>query len=357
MLKELVANAAILISAISLGNAFFKKTCYAPDKLSQRVLMGLLPAAIGCILMLFSIPVGSSLIVDLRFIPVFIAAFYYPLSSLTITTAVICGFRIFAFGITPTSTAGGLSVIAVALVCALLKKRRMRLSVKWIISVVWVCIVVGISLFILAVPSHAFWSALLGYAGGHIVVGFAIFFYLQYVTKVNDAFRQLHKDSRTDFLTGLDNFRQCDISLNTHYAAAVEGGNSLSILFIDIDNFKRINDTYGHLAGDQILQALGRQLTALCRATDIVCRRGGEEFTVILPHIRLEQAYATAERIRQHIAAQRHTLQDGTVINITVSIGVSCYPETSARQEELIEHADTALYRAKHSGKNTVISA
>jgi diguanylate cyclase len=353
MLKELIANAAILISSISLGNAFLKKTCYAHDKILQRVLMGLLTAALGCILILFSIPVGSSLIVDLRFIPVFIAAFYYPLSSLTITTAVICGFRIFAFGVTPTSITGGLSVVAVALVCALL----IKLLIKWTIGVAWVCVTAAVSLLILDVPPHAFWLALVGYAGGHIVVGFGIFFYLQYVTKVNDAFRQLHIDSKTDFLTGLNNFRQCDKSLNKHYAAAVDGGNPLSILFIDIDNFKHVNDTYGHLAGDQILRTLGRQLKTLCRATDIVCRRGGEEFTVILPHCQLAQAHATAERIRENVAAHRHTLTDGTVISISVSIGVSCYPETSIQQEELIEHADTALYRAKHSGKNTVISA
>ena len=354
MIKELFTNATILIAAISLGNILFKNFTYKPEKLFHRLVIGLFGGAIGCVLLLYSIPVGSVLIVDLRAIPILIIAFYGTLPSLAVASVVSCVFRIFTFGVSPTSIVGGLSIIAVALLCALIAKSRKKLYIKWILGIAWVSVVAAISLFILRVPAKDFWLILGGYSGGHIATGLTAYFYLKHVTALNQAYEKLANDSKTDFLTGLNNFRQYDESLNACYSKAAKHGQSLSILFIDIDNFKRVNDTYGHLAGDQILRTLAAQMLTACRSSDIVCRRGGEEFTIILPQCNLDKACITAERIRKSVAEKQHTLPTGETVTITVSIGVSCYPETSTHEQDIIDQADTALYQAKHSGKNTI---
>ena len=357
MIKELFTNATILITAISLGNIYVKKITFKPRKLSRRLLLGLIAGTLGCVLMLFSIPVGPSLIVDLRTVPILIVAFYATLPSLAVATALGFIFRIFIFGVSQTSIVGGLSILVIAVACALIARIRINRKLKWIFGIACVCIVAAISLLILRIPTYDFWLILSGYSGGHIVTGLAAYFYLKHITKLNAAYDKLHADSKTDFLTGLVNFRHFDKSLNACFKTAVMTDQVLSILFLDIDNFKCINDTYGHLAGDHILKTLSGQLLKTCRNTDIVCRRGGEEFTIILPKCNLEQACSMAERIRKKVANCVHTLTSGETVGITVSIGVSCYPETSTREEALIDQADTALYQAKHSGKNTVMSA
>ena len=357
MIKALVANAAIMITSIALVNAAFRWSEYRARKLYQQLLIGIGAGVLGCVLIFYAIPVGPDLIVDLRAIPILIIAFYGTRSSLAVSSLIICLSRMFVFGLSLISVIGGLSVIAVALLCVPLSKSRIKLQHKWALGIAGVSVASAVSLLILQAPAAEAWPVLAGYSIGHLVTGYAIYFYLKHIDQLNSAYDKLHADSKTDYLTGLLNFRQYDESLNTCFTAAVSHGQTLSILFIDIDNFKHVNDTYGHLAGDQILKTFSRQLVAACRSTDIVCRRGGEEFTVILPRCSMTQAYATAERIRRQTAAYTHKLPDGQMVRITVSIGIASYPKTSASPDDIIDHADSALYRAKHSGKNTVITA
>ena len=357
MIKVLLANAAIMITTIALANAAFRWSDYRVYRLDQQLLIGVCAGVLGCVLIMYAIPVGPDLIVDMRAIPIMMIAFYGTLPSLAVSSLMICLFRMFVFGITPISVVGGLSVIAVALLCIPITKSRIKLQHKWALGILGVSMTSAISLLILKEPAPLFWPVLVGYSGGHLATGYAVYFYLKHINRLNNAYDKLHADSKTDFLTGLFNFRQYDESLNACFNAAASSGQMMSILFIDIDNFKHINDTYGHLAGDQILKTFSDQLTAACRHTDIICRRGGEEFTVILPQCGLEQAYTTADRIRRNVAAYTHILPDNRTVSITASFGVASYPETSASADDIIDHADSALYRAKHSGKNTVITA
>ncbi len=123
---------------------------------------------------------------------------------------------------------------------------------------------------------------------------------------------------------------------------------------LDIDNFKRINDTYGHLIGDQILRELSNEISQTVRKIDIPARYGGEEFIVILPETTKEDAVIIAERLRINISKIKVKAKDDIYISPTTSIGVCQYPMDGEEAKTLINSADTALYHSKHNGKNVV---
>lgn len=154
-----------------------------------------------------------------------------------------------------------------------------------------------------------------------------------------------------DPLTRTLNRRFLPSILSREVKMATQNRMELSVMMIDIDNFKRINDTHGHGGGDHILQQVAESIFTLCRASDFVFRYGGEEFLVVLIEANAATAFDTAERLRQKISAQQFLLPDGDTQNITLSIGVSTFnghPDFS----HLIETADQALYEAKRNGRN-----
>ena len=167
---------------------------------------------------------------------------------------------------------------------------------------------------------------------------------------------QLREEAIHDPLTGVYNRRYLEVTLTRELARAAREGQPLSILMGDVDHFKRLNDTYGHLAGDEVLRALGDLLRNCARASDIPCRYGGEEFVVVLPEMSLEVARERAELVRQDFADLRIAF-DGIQLGSTVSIGVSVYPDHGTTANELIDAADQALYEAKHTGRNRVCLA
>jgi diguanylate cyclase (GGDEF)-like protein len=133
-------------------------------------------------------------------------------------------------------------------------------------------------------------------------------------------------------------------------------GTTLSVIFLDIDQFKDINDTYGHLVGSKILKELGKLLKNSTREIDTVIRYGGDEYTILLVETGLETAAIVAERIRRSIEHHRFLASEGLNIHITASLGYACYPEDTKSKVELIGLADQAMYSGKTSGKNVVFS-
>lgn len=156
--------------------------------------------------------------------------------------------------------------------------------------------------------------------------------------------------SLRDGLTGLFNhtyfYQQIDLEMKRF----VRYGALVTLVLIDIDDFKEVNDTYGHREGDRILAVMGRTLLHLARNSDICCRYGGEEFAVILPSTDIHEAGAIAERMRMELAEH---LSDGRVV--TVSIGVASCVGKTRTYEDIVEKADAALYQVKRSGKNRVV--
>ena len=154
--------------------------------------------------------------------------------------------------------------------------------------------------------------------------------------------------ANTDELTGLYNHRHFHERLEQEIARGSRFGSSFSLIILDIDLFKSYNDVYGHIAGDQVLRQAGRYIESSIRGIDLAFRYGGEEFTIILPETRLDDAYRVAERVRKTIESKTSF----RTMPITVSLGIANWPSDGVMKEEIIVRADEALYRAKHTGRN-----
>ncbi|HHU94456.1 MAG TPA: GGDEF domain-containing protein [Alcaligenaceae bacterium] len=158
----------------------------------------------------------------------------------------------------------------------------------------------------------------------------------------------------TDPLTGLANRRHFDERSEVELDQAMRTGSPLTALALDIDLFKKVNDTYGHAAGDEVLKALAQKVQSMLRGTDIFARMGGEEFVILLPETTIAQAASKAESLRKALAELVVSLPNGEQIQFTVSLGVAGLSENMKDLKPLLEAADEALYDAKHSGRNCV---
>jgi two-component system cell cycle response regulator len=158
----------------------------------------------------------------------------------------------------------------------------------------------------------------------------------------------------TDQLTGLHNRRYMRAQLEQHIRRANMGGEPISILLADIDHFKRINDIYGHSAGDDVLREIGRRLREHIRPTDLACRYGGEEFVIIMPDTTRDMAMQTGERLRAVIAEAPVSIGRGEQLRVTMSGGVSTIIPPNDDLDPMLARADEALYRAKGRGRNCI---
>jgi diguanylate cyclase (GGDEF)-like protein len=163
--------------------------------------------------------------------------------------------------------------------------------------------------------------------------------------------------SVTDDLTHLYNSRYLNLVLRRETKRAARNGRPLSLLFIDLDGFKTINDTYGHLFGSRALVEAAAVIRGSARETDVVSRFGGDEFAVVLPDTGGEGAFAVGERVRERIAAHTFLVGDGLDVRLTTSVGAATLPDVAASAEELVQAADKAMYQVKDSGKNGIQAA
>lgn len=192
-----------------------------------------------------------------------------------------------------------------------------------------------------------------------LVVGILLFFFFYWlVGRIGQRIERNEEELRDlathDGLTGLYNHKFFYKIFKDEIARACRYKRSVSLLMLDIDYFKRVNDTYGHRAGDVILHGLSERLMSRVRSSDWVCRYGGEEITVILPETDIITAENIAEDLRLMIEKEPFAIDNGQSINITVSIGVSTYPDQGEEVSRIVLNADTALYEAKESGRNRV---
>lgn len=176
-------------------------------------------------------------------------------------------------------------------------------------------------------------------------------------TKIKEDLAQLEALASRDGLTGLFNHRTFYAMLDGELARSRRFAHPLSLLLIDIDHFKRVNDTFGHQAGDAALKTLGELLVRETRAVDRVARYGGEELAVLLPETDANRASSVAERIRGSVQAGAFGNGDGKPIPLTVSVGVASFPAHADDTRSLVAAADTALYAGKQGGRNRVVLA
>lgn len=182
-------------------------------------------------------------------------------------------------------------------------------------------------------------------------------FLVQQLQSSSKWFNRLEKTQallHTDDLTGLYNYRYLDLCLETEIRRAQRFQTSFCLLFIDLDNFKPVNDVHGHLAGSQVLKQMADVLRECLREVDTIFRYGGDEFVVLLLETNRDTGTMAAERVRGLIAKHRFTVNKDECVQLTASIGVSICPEHSVEKEKLLNLADFCMYKSKRSGKNRV---
>jgi two-component system cell cycle response regulator len=177
----------------------------------------------------------------------------------------------------------------------------------------------------------------------------------RYTERLRDNVQLSIEAAITDALTGLHNRRYMESHLGTLVEQAAARGKPLSILVLDIDFFKAVNDTYGHSAGDEVLKEFSQRLKKAVRGIDLACRYGGEEFVVVMPDTDIGVATMVAERLRRRIASEPFPInQNSRTVQATISIGIAAMHSCDDKAADIVKRADQALYRAKRDGRNRI---
>ncbi|WP_231746942.1 GGDEF domain-containing protein [Lentibacillus sp. JNUCC-1] len=353
IIKDLFTNLAIIVAMLFLYTQFINKhPLNRQSAFREKVIAGFLGGLLGFVLMFFSMNIDTT-IIDLRHIPVVLMSYYGgPVPALTAAFVIIAGRLLIGFNLS--SVFGILFILlttgfSIFIMKQHLAKKFKLLSIMTFSNIIFtslVAILIKPTDLVIIIP--AFW--LISY-----LAGFIAFYVAEFLLNSHILYTKYMNEAKIDGLTGLNNHRSFDHTFNQLIEHANEK-HPISLLYIDIDFFKQVNDTYGHSEGDLVLQELGMILARSVRSTDIVSRKGGEEFTIILTECPLAYAQDIAESIRQAVEAEPFLLSSGTKIYLTVSIGVATFPETTQNAYHLIEDADHALYNAKQTGRNKVSS-
>jgi two-component system, cell cycle response regulator len=179
----------------------------------------------------------------------------------------------------------------------------------------------------------------------------------RYTERLRDNVQLSIEMAITDGLTGLHNRRYMESHLSSLVEQAAARGKPLTVLVLDIDYFKSINDTHGHDAGDEVLREFSQRLKKSIRGIDLACRYGGEEFVVVMPETDMAVATMVAERLRRRIASEPFPISQGTnAVEVTISIGLAARTSAADTAAQILKRADQALYRAKRDGRNRVVA-
>ncbi|RKD22103.1 hypothetical protein BEP19_13455 [Ammoniphilus oxalaticus] len=357
MVKDLFVNGSIIISFLFLGGQLFKGETSTKSKINGKVLLGISCGLLGAVLMLFAIQV-KEMIVDMRVVALAIATVYGGWIASLVAASIMIVARFLILGVNYISLIAAGGILGVCLFGVIVRRfNTLSTFQKYaLVNVFGICysffvfsIVVDQRDELIALCIHYGWISILTASYSYFVA--------DYLFKSYELFKRYEKESKVDYLTGLYNVRQFDALFNDQLRMVQERKEVLSMLMIDIDHFKNVNDTYGHGDSDLVLQKMGEVLKETVRGFDIVARHGGEEFAILLLDCPHERAQDIAERIRLAVEETEFPISEDRMIRITISIGLATYPETTTNTQQIIHQADTALYAAKRSGRNRVCAA
>lgn len=358
MLSTFFINICVMITFMYISGIISKYyNIRVPfPSLRVQVIGGLLFGIYGTVLMNYSFPLNEDTIVDLRHLAIVTAAVYLGGLASVICGLVISILRIAIFGLSSPAIDAGFVMTLIGLSGVYFAYASWSRLTKIITMNL-----LGITLiFVILVLNSSSMNSLMKVYPLQMTISFVggifIYFIAEFINKSNEMLFLLERRASTDHLTNLSNRRQFEKSLELQLERARENRQKLSLLVIDIDRFKKVNDTYGHSAGDAVLKQLGQLLIEHSRSADMVSRNGGEEFAILLLDCGNHQAVAIAESIRQSVEKYLFALPDGTTIRLTISIGVAVFPDHCDEQDDadFFEQADRALYEAKNTGRNRV---
>lgn len=354
MYKDIVVNGTLIIAFLFLVGQIFKDTGITTESSAKlRIINGVLFGFLGVSLMIFSLHLADNIIIDMRFIALSISAITGGWLSVIITSLMMIITRLMMNGINENSIIAVTILILLTIITPILTKIGIARIKKYWIMISISLFLFQIALYIMYGHNNMFYYISILYSASFLVTAYFSLLVYDFIRRSNELYRRYKEESQVDFLTGVYNHRQFNEFLD-EITMIKENPENLSILAIDIDHFKIVNDTYGHPEGDLILAKLGKILKSTTRKFDIVGRTGGEEFTIMLLDCTNHRALEIAERIRSTVENETFPISSGKQLHITISIGISNYPETTDDTNLLIKQADIALYAAKKSGRNRV---
>lgn len=357
MLEDLFVNICIVTTLVFA----YMKIRWSSREKSQypwisNVIDGLCGGLLGLLLMEFSIRVTSETLADLRYIPILLMFIFIGKVPMILSAIFIIGSR-FLFGVNRSSYAAIVMVVALVIGYLIIEKifrKEDNLLLKGMYMVIYSNIVVTIFLNYLLKDATVLIPLTTLYWVVSMIGGLISIFLVNYLRKSEYLFRKYENESTIDFLTGLRNVRNFDTMWEQSVETVSKKKKPLSMLMLDIDHFKQINDAYGHGNGDFVLMEISRIMEEMVGKNGSVFRKGGEEFAVILPSLSKDQTIELAERIRSRVERHQFKIDGHLKLPVTISIGVTNYPETINELENMVERADEALYRAKKDGRNRV---
>jgi diguanylate cyclase len=356
VLKDFFINFSILFTGVFLIHQY----CHS-DRMSikssvqRRFRGGILYGLFGVLIMQFGIPINGGTLIDLRTIPMMIAAYTGGWVSTFVATTIIIICRLVLYPISNSSFINIIILTLTAIAFSMITQSNLKTEKKWFLMALSFIVIIGSSIHFV-IPE--FKKGIIIFFQYSFAIGCATFVtYLlkSYLWHSDDNYEKLKKYSQKDYLTGLNNTRTFHKAINSFFSKAKDHEEELSLLTIDIDHFKQINDTYGHPAGDKVIIQIGHILLQLCRSQDIVSRNGGEEFSIIMPDCDSTSARIVAERIRKAVEQSLFVVNENVELKVTVSIGYATSNQKDTLSVgQLIEEADKGLYMAKRSGRNRI---
>jgi len=355
IIKGLYINLAIITSMIMFGNMLMREK-YISLTRANIIRNGVLSGLLGCLLMFFSVPITNQVFIDFRSIPVLIMALYVsPLAAME--AAIIIGlYRLLFYGVNEASVIAVVVILIVGVVSSLISRMKISIRLKWLLMVGLINTVTGLGIYTVISDQKDRWLILMAYWTGMILASVGLYFFMTTLTRFNSRIDRFKEEAERDYLTGLKTPRHFSRSIRKQLNSTEKEDSNVAMLYIDIDEFKTINDVYGHASGDMVLKEFGKILKHIARGQDVISRKGGDEFTMLLMDCTKDQAKEIAERIRHTIEKTDFKIPNGRVIRITASIGVAAMPITIASEAELLELADKAMYRAKQGGRNRTVA-
>ncbi|WP_028399282.1 diguanylate cyclase [Ectobacillus panaciterrae] len=356
ILEDFFVNFSILCTGIFLIHLCFRRESVSSKSfMERRISKGVLYGLFGVVLMHFGIHLKGGLLIDLRSIPMMIAAQVGGWVSTLVATIIIITCRLTFYPISYSSLVNVVVLTLAGTAFSFISYSSMKREQKWLFMTISFIAIIGSSIHFIIPEWKKGFTILVQYvfavASGTIMTHLLT----SYLWRFHDNYLKLKEDAQKDYLTGLNNARSFDYAINSAFSKAMEHKEDLSLLLIDIDYFKQVNDTYGHPAGDAVLKQLGLILVQSCRSVDIVSRNGGEEFSIILPACDSTTARSIANRIRTSVEQSVFVVNENVELKITVSIGYSTINhKNNIFVEQLIRQADEGLYTAKQTGRNRI---
>lgn len=356
MIADLFVNFSIVISLIFI---YMQMRWNSHRKSSipglSLLIDGLSGGFMGYLLMYFSIPVTQGTILDLRYVPIMLLVLFVGKRPAAISSFVIILSR-FYIGINRSAYYAifMVSLLFVGyLILSKVFKNEERMLRKGIYFTLYSNVIVTYFLVVMVGDLNITLLVLLFWIISTLG-GVASVYLVNYIRNSEYLFNKYQIESSTDFLTGLSNVRRFEDYWNTVSHEVKNRQDSCAIIMLDIDHFKLTNDTYGHAAGDYVLVELGRIMEDTIGKKGSVFRKGGEEFVIVLPRSNKKEALTVAETLREKVEYYNFVTNNMVRIPITVSIGVTVYPETINQLSTMVEMADALLYKSKNDGRNRV---